>query len=318
MILTVTLNPAVDKVYKVENFAVGKVSRAKEVAITAGGKGINVARVCSILGEEVIATGFLGGDSGEFIHDAIREDKILDSFIDIDGETRTSITISDLLDNTSTEILESGPYISGAEQREFIHNFIKLAEAASVVVLSGSIPRGVDPKFYTRLIDIANEKDKKVILDTSGLALKEGIRHIPYMIKPNFSELRAITGKSLTDRVAIENEACAIQQEGIELVCITLDKDGAIAAYDGDIFRVDVPAIDVINTVGCGDAFVAGCAIGYIRGYDIQKTLRYATACGMANTQFLQPGRVEEGLVKEFYREVSISKEEFLCQDNIL
>lgn len=308
MILTVTLNPAVDKTYKLDDFHIGDVFRASQVEMEAGGKGINVARVCSILGERVIATGFLGGSAGVFIRRSISHYNIVDSFIDIEGETRTSIAIADLKRQTTTEILEKGPNIPCIKQREFIDNFITLVDQASIVVLAGSLPMGIDSRFYGRLIDIAKERDKRVILDTSGLALKDGIEHIPYMVKPNLAELRAFTGRQLKDMSSIENEAYKIYRSGIELVCITLGEDGAIVVCKDGTYRLSTPAIEVVNTVGCGDAFVAGCVVGHVRQYSIENTLKYAMACGMANTQFSKPGRVDEGLVDKFQREVSIFK----------
>lgn len=308
MILTVTLNPAVDKVYKLDDFHVGEVFRASQVEMEAGGKGINVAKVCNMLGERVIATGFLGGSAGTFIRRSISEHNIADSFIDIEGETRTSITIADLERQTTTEILEEGPNIPCTKQREFIDNFIDLIDQAAIVVLAGSLPMGMDSRFYCRLIDIAKERNKRVILDTSGSALKEGIEHIPYMVKPNLTELRELTGKALKDINSIENEAYKIYQSGIELVCITLGEDGAIIVCKDGLYRLSTPTIEVVNTVGCGDAFVAGCAVGHIRKYSIENMLKYAMACGMANTQFSRPGRVDERLVEKYQREVSIFK----------
>ena len=143
MILTVTLNPAVDKVYKVANFCIGEVFRAEEVLTTAGGKGINVARVCSILGEDVIATGFLGGNTGAFIREGLKAHNIVDAFIAIPGETRTSITVDDLIYGHSTQILEDGPIIPN-DIRKSLYSFGTLVEISDIVVLAGSLPRTGD------------------------------------------------------------------------------------------------------------------------------------------------------------------------------
>lgn len=308
MILTVTLNPAVDKVYKVANFCIGEVFRAEEVLTTAGGKGINVARVCSILGEDVIATGFLGGNTGAFIREGLKAHNIVDAFIAIPGETRTSITVDDLIYGHSTQILEDGPIIPNDIQQEFVASFGTLVEISDIVVLAGSLPIGLETDFYGRLIDIVHAKGKKVILDTSGEALRLGMAHVPFMIKPNLPELRVLIGSGLMDEEDIAYEALNINHSGIDLVCITLGRDGAIVAYNGDIFRLIAPPIETVNTVGCGDAFVAGCAIGHMRKYDIESTLKYAMACGIANTQFSEPGRVDEGLVTKFFDSISIWK----------
>ncbi|NLY88306.1 MAG: 1-phosphofructokinase family hexose kinase [Firmicutes bacterium] len=192
MILAVTMNPSLDKVYAVDDYTIGKVFRPRAMTATAGGKGLNVARVACLLGEEVIATGFLGGSTGAFIEHEVQKQGIESCFIEIDGETRTCINVVDEKNTTSTEILEPGPEVTPADCANFLHLFDTLLERCTVLTASGSLPRGAPVDFYRSLIKRAGLKGKKFILDTSGGYFTEGIKEKPYMIKPNQDEIQSV------------------------------------------------------------------------------------------------------------------------------
>ncbi len=307
MILAVTLNPAIDTVYSVDRFEVGKVFRPQKMWQTAGGKGINVARVASILGERVIATGFIGGNNGHFIRDQLKKLGIEDEFVSSEGETRICIAINDPVRNTSTEILESGPVISPEEQEVFLKSFRRVIRDIDIVALSGSLPRGIATNYYGKLIDICNQNGKKVILDTSGEALIQGLKHRPFMIKPNQQEIEALAGEPLTE-TGIIRVARELQEKGVNLVCVTLGAAGCIAVTTEGTYRLRTPAIKTINTVGSGDAFIAGCAVAFQNNQAIQDVLKSGMACGMANTQFAETGKVSQQLVKEFSALVTVEK----------
>lgn len=307
MILTVTLNPAVDKVYEVESFAVGDVFRPKDMWATAGGKGLNVSRVATILGEKVRATGFLGGSNGAFIRNEIKKQGIEDAFVEISGETRICIAINDPIANTSTEILEPGPVITAQEQEKFLKRFRQLVKEADIVTISGSLPKGVDIDFYGKLIDISREFGKRVLLDTSGESLLKSLEFTPFMIKPNETELEAIADKKISTEQDILETAIKIHQMGIQLVCVTLGGNGCIAVTEEGAFRLNAPSIETVSTVGSGDSFLAGCAVALIQNQPIETVLKTAMACGMANTQFARTGYVSRELVDKFYKMVIIN-----------
>lgn len=304
MILTVTLNPAVDKVYEVESFAVGDVFRPKDMWATAGGKGLNVSRVATILGEKVRATGFLGGSNGAFIRNEIKKQGIEDAFVEISGETRICIAINDPIANTSTEILEPGPVITAQEQEKFLKRFRQLVKEADIVTISGSLPKGVDIDFYGKLIDISREFGKRVLLDTSGESLLKSLEFTPFMIKPNETELEAIADKKISTEQDILETAIKIHQMGIQLVCVTLGGNGCIAVTEEGAFRLNAPSIETVSTVGSGDSFLAGCAVALVQNQPIETVLKTAMACGMANTQFARTGYVSRELVDKFYKTV--------------
>jgi tagatose 6-phosphate kinase len=311
LLLTVTLNPAMDKVYEISGFTTNRVWRPQSVTATAGGKGLNVTRVAHLLGEEVIATGLVGGNNGRFIEDQLNRAGIANRFIRIKNESRTCITITDPQNQTSTEVLEPGPLITGREQANFLRTYQSLVAECSAVTASGSLPAGVPVDFYRELGGIAQRQGKKFILDTSGLALKTAISasaSLLYMIKPNQEELEALLGRNLTRLDDQARVLLELKRKGLELPCVTLGKAGCLAVLEEGVFHFSTPSLPIINTVGSGDSFVAGCAAGLIRQLSPIKMITLGIACGMANTQFMETGRIERHMVEEFLEMVTVRK----------
>ena len=308
MSLAITMNPAIDKVYAIDDFEINKVFRPKAMTATAGGKGLNVARVAHILGEAVMVTGFLGGSTGQFIHKKIEEMGLINRFVSIQGETRICINIMDEKNTTSTEVLEPGPTVSQQEWDLFLEQYGKMLDSCDVVTASGSLPNGMPVDFYYRLIEIANKRGKKFILDTSGDYFKQGIGAKPYMIKPNKEEFEKAMGCHFSTLHDYGEALMNLKEQGIQLPVITLGKDGCIAALEDGIYRFFAPAIKVLNTVGSGDSFVAGCAVSLCRGKGLMEAIKMGMACGVANTQFFQTGMVSVQLVEKFFNMIEIEK----------
>lgn len=303
-ILAINLNAAIDKVYAVDDFEVGGVFRPREMFATAGGKGLNVARVSHLLGENVVATGFLGGGNGQFIARQIRESGINADFMQISGESRICIAIMDQKNHTSTEVLEAGPTITPSECESFIRHYRHLLQDCQVVTASGSLPRGVPIDFYRQLVVAAKGQKVPFILDTSGAALAEGIGGLPYMIKPNQEEAGKLLGRKLDTLEELAGAVWQLRNQGIELPCITLGKDGCIAGLAEGVYHFYGPAIEVLNTVGSGDSFVAGCAAGLARNWPPLETICLGMASGMANTQFFETGMVSQEWVATFFKQI--------------
>jgi tagatose 6-phosphate kinase len=305
MILVVNLNASVDKRYEMENIEKGKVMRARSVENTPGGKGLHVANVATILGEDCIATGFLGGKSGEFIEDKLKEYGIKQDFVNISGETRECLAfITD--DLVQTEILEPGPEVTLEEQEAFLEKYRGLLEESKVVVASGSIPRKVSKSFYKELIEISNSKVKKFLLDTSGELLKNGIEGKPFFIKPNKDEIEALTGRRINSVEDAIKEIREFQNQGIKFVVISLGEEGSIAGYEGKFYRVTFEKVKAVNPVGSGDSYVAGIAVGIERGYAIEDILKLASACGTANAMEKETGFVKKPVVEELMKKVQV------------
>lgn len=282
MILTVTLNAAIDKRYVVDDCRMGEVNRVKECTYVPGGKGLNVSKPASIYGAEVVATGFVGGHAGNYIEEALKPFGIKSAFYHVEGESRSCINIWDEVNHVQTEFLEPGFTLTEEDFRGFEEKFRELVKDADVVAMSGSVPKGLDGTAYPRLVRIVKEAGEPVILDTSGKLLEMGIEAKPSMIKPNIDEIRMLTGKSCDDLNEIIEAARAIHQKGVEIVAVSLGADGSLAVSDEGVFRAVVPKIDAVNTVGCGDSMIAGFALGISEGLSLPETLRRASAISAA------------------------------------
>lgn len=310
MILTVTLNPSIDRRYVVDNFEMEGIFRAKEVQYTPGGKGINVSKVVRNLGNEVIATGFLGGTSGEFIKESLEERSIKNKFVQIDDETRSCIAIlSD--DGGQTEVLEPGPEIHRDELERFYSNYKILLDSCDIVCASGSLPRGVPIDIYKELIELADVKGKKFLLDTSGDALKEGLKTSPFLIKPNKEELEALVGTPIRTNEDLINGIKSISQYGIEIIAISLGSEGSLIYYEDSIYRVYIPEVKTVNPVGSGDSMIAGFAVALERDYDFEKMIKFASACGTANAMEAETGKVNVEKVEEIMKEIRFERLEY-------
>jgi tagatose 6-phosphate kinase len=290
MILTVTLNAAIDKRYVVEDLKPGNVCRVKECTYSAGGKGLNVSRVAVIAGEEITATGFLGGHAGDYIVEALDGLNIKSDFVHISGESRSCINIYDETNHTQTEFLEPGVYVTEANVEEMLKKFLALIDSASVVAISGSVPKGVDSTLYQQMIRIAREHHKKVILDTSGKLLEEALSSKPTMIKPNIDEIRMLTGRELNSREDLIKAALELRKSGIEVVVISCGADGSLIACEEGVYQAVVPKIEAVNTVGCGDSMIAGFAAGFSRGLPMAETIKLASAISAANAMRMETG----------------------------
>lgn len=282
MILTVTLNAAIDKRYVVEGYQEGQVNRVKECSYVPGGKGLNVSKPASIYGAEVVATGFVGGHAGNYIEDSLKPFGIKSEFYHVEAESRSCINIWDEVNHVQTEFLEPGFTLTEREFEGFEQKFRTLVKGAKIVAMSGSVPKGLDGTAYQRLVKIVKEAGKPVILDTSGQLLEMGIQAAPTLIKPNIDEIRMLTGKICDNISDIIEAAKEIHRNGVEIVAVSLGADGSLVVGEEGTFRAEVPKIDAVNTVGCGDAMIAGFAIGIEEGLSLPEMLRKASAVSAA------------------------------------
>lgn len=305
--ITVTLNPSIDRRYNIKDFERGKVFRADDFQYTPGGKGLNVAKVIKTLGEPVVATGFLGGKSGSYIREKLNEMNIEHKFLSIDGETRSCLAIiSD--DGSQTEILESGPLILEKDMDGFYNLYKELIEDEEIICISGSMPKDIDIDTYKNLIEIANKEGKKVLLDTSGEALKKGMEGKPYLIKPNKEELEAIVGNSISTEDDVIKGVSAIIKNGINIIAVSLGKEGCLVFNDNYMYRVTIPKVTAVNPVGSGDAMIAGFAVSLKRNYEFENMIKLAAACGTANALEKETGKVDINNINSLINHIIIEK----------
>lgn len=308
MITTITLNVSVDKAYHIkETVESGKVIRVLKCNMTAGGKGLNVSRVVKICGEDVLATGFVGGHTGALVEDLLKKDEIKSRFVHTDSETRNCINILDQ-NNISTEFLEPGALVSEDEINLFLQEYNKILDESNVITISGSAPQGLEKNIYQILIDMAKKKNKKVILDASGDLLKEGIKACPTMIKPNSEEMENLLGISIKNREEIIESAVKLHKGGIELVVVSLGGEGALLVCKDGVFQGKPPKIEVLNTVGCGDSMVASFAVAFERGYTPIESLRYAVSVSAANALTFSTGSFLKEDADKILKKVEVNK----------
>lgn len=309
MITTITLNASIDKCYHISDLVcAGTVSRVDTVTNTAGGKGLNVARVIAACEEEVMASGFVGGYNGEYLIHLLEEDGIKHCFTKTGSETRSCINII-AADGSSTEYLEPGAAVKEDEIKNFLAQFDEILAKSDVITISGSMPKGVPLDFYATMISRAKEAGKKVILDTSGNALLEGMKAGPTMVKPNDEELEAILGIRILNREETIKAAKQLKEENqIEYVVVSLGSDGAMVVADDGIYHGRPPKLEAKNTVGCGDSMVAAFAVAMKRRYEIEKALTYAIAVSAANAINPGTGQVQKEDINAILPKVTIEK----------
>lgn len=307
MILTVTLNPAVDKTYTSGELITGHVNRMRTAMSIAGGKGVNVTKILRRYDHPVCATGFLGGYAGDFIEDYLKGEAVDCRFIRVGGETRSNINI--LADNGfATEILEPGPEISEDALNQFIKQYETLLPECELVVLSGSMAVGLPEDMYAVLIEKARMRGIKTLLDTSGEALKKGIAAKPYMIKPNQKELEYVVGHKLVNREAVIDAALTIHVGGVAHVIVSMGKKGLIAVSGGKVFFANAPKVNALNTVGCGDSVVASYAMSTLKGERNEHALQKAAAISAANATTLISADIPIKTAEELLEQITVER----------
>lgn len=283
MILVVNLNLAVDEIVHLDGFAVGDVHRTSHVERLAGGKGVNVARVLKALNERAVLTGFLGGRAGDFIAQELHREEISSSCVPIRNESRTCIILDDRATRTQTVINEAGPEVSEAELRAFLNQYERLLSSSDMVVITGSLPPKLSTEVYARLIYTANEMRKPALLDTSAEPLRKGLGARPFMVKINAAEAGQLLGLQINDFDDAAEAARSLIESGARHAMITLGAAGAVLNFEGVEHRMKPPHIEPRNSVGSGDAAMAGIATALMRGLDVEELARLAIGAGAAN-----------------------------------
>ncbi len=279
-VVTVTLNPALDKTITIPRLEVGGLNRVEQVRIDPGGKGVNVAKVLKKFSVDVIATGFIGGSEGEFIQRRLKDMGIKTGFLEVQGVTRTNLKIFDNETKVTTEINEPGFAVLAEDLAGFRHKLACLLRDTSVLVLSGSVPRGTPGDIYSDYIALAKEKNVKTILDADGLAMAEGIKARPFAVKPNVHELGELLGRSLKTEKEIIAAGRELIHEGITMVVISRGSEGAIALAKEEAYRATPFSIIPQSTVGAGDSMVAAMTYAVLENKPLSEVVRWAAAAG--------------------------------------
>ena len=308
MIITVTMNPAIDKTVEIDQLLPGGLNRIRKVEYDAGGKGINVSKTIRELGGTSIATGFLGGNAGKTIQSVLDEKKIRNDFIQVDGETRTNTKVIEK-NGAVTELNEPGPVISEDQIHALLQKLEDYADDHTLFVLAGSIPAGVDRNIYAEITRLVHKKGAKVLLDADGELFRNSLEAVPDIIKPNRVELEEYAGFDYrASQEELLNLARKIRQKGIGTVAVSMGKSGAMLVKDGYEVRCPALSVKAHSTVGAGDAMVAALAYSWDQGLDDDALTRLciAASAGAVTTIGTKPPTRE--LVDQLAEQVIIER----------
>jgi 1-phosphofructokinase family hexose kinase len=309
MIITITLNAAIDKTLAVPNFRLGRRHRSVEQTAMAGGKGVNVARALKALGQPVIATGVAGGPTGTRIIEHLTEEGILNDFVRIREESRTSTAVVDPTSGEQTEINEHGPLVSNGELELFVDKLLYLAKGAEVCVFAGSLPRGVDPVLYGRLIEDLKRLGVGTVLDSEGEPLRVATRSAPDVVSPNELEAEGLVGHEFSDEADRRTAVGEMVELGARESIMTL-ADGCLAMLgeggERRLYRATLEPLEPVSAVGSGDAFLAGFVAARYGDRTTEDCLRFAVACGAESTQHFGAGVIESREVERLVPEVHV------------
>jgi 1-phosphofructokinase family hexose kinase len=296
VIVTVTLNAAIDRTLTVPNFQLGQRHRASAGMTLAGGKGINVARALKRLGVPVVATGLAGGRSGTRIIEELTAEAILNDFVRIADDSRTSTAVVDPTASGYTEINEWGPHVEPAELEMLLEKLRYLSSGAEFVVLAGSLPRGVDPGFYSELIRELGKRQVLTVLDSEAEPLRIGLEAEPFLVSPNQREAEALVGQEFYERQDFAFALERIAELGARNVLITNEGGCFARLREGRKvcrYRAVAPQIEVVSSVGSGDVLLAAYIAAHAAGRPAEDALRDAVAAGAASTREVGAGRFD-------------------------
>ena len=309
MIITVTLNAAIDKTLEVPNFRLGRRHRSVEQTTMAGGKGVNVARALKRLGQPVIATGLAGGPTGTRIVEQLTEESILNDFVRIREESRSNTAVTDPTTGEQTEINERGPAVSAQEVELFSDKLLYLARGAQICVFAGSMPRRIEPTLYADLIRELRKLGVTTIVDTDGDPLRQAVRAEPSVVSPNVLEAEELVGHEFNDD---EDRLIAVREMtelGAREAIMTSD-DGCFAkvADEGgsQLYRLRVDPLETYSAVGSGDAFLAGYVAARYGGRPPSECLRFGVACGAESTQHIGAGGLDPREAERLESEIAV------------
>ncbi|NPA15824.1 MAG: 1-phosphofructokinase [Deferribacteres bacterium] len=311
MIATVTLNPSLDHNIEVEELKIDDVTRMLNSKLDPGGKGINVSRIINTLGGPTVAYGFIAGKEGGQLSLFLAEEGILNSFIAVEGRTRINVIITERKTGKQTRINAEGPRVEIEDLERLKERITRLGGgicSVSFMVFAGSLPPGLPKTTYRDLIEEIKELGIKVVLDTDGEPLKQGVKAKPFMIKPNTYELQRLVDREIKTESDVLDAAERLLSDGIELVAVTRGGKSAFLVTKDFIYRCQPPKIKVISAVGSGDAFIGAFLLALYRGHGYPEAFKWGIAAGAATALVPGTGLMRKEDFEELLKEVEIEK----------
>ena len=306
MIITVTLNPAIDKTVTISNFTAGEVNRIETLRSDVGGKGINVSKCLKELGCESVAAAFWGGDAGRSGEAQLQQSGVESLPVFIGGTTRTNMKIIDPEQGTNTDINEPGPQISPEELEQLIQKLDEKLNQGDILVLAGSIPAGIGSSIYQELTNRYKEKGVKIFVDADGINFAKAVEAVPYLIKPNIDELSRFAGEKITDIRGILKTVKPLLQSGVQKIVVSMGDQGAVFIQKGRIFIASGIQVPVLSTVGAGDSMVAALAYGEEKCLTEIQTYKLAMAMGAASVMCSGTQAPKASSVESLYHMVNM------------
>ncbi len=305
-IATVTLNPAIDQTVRVDNFRSNRVNRAQEIRFDASGKGVNVASFLADYGYDIAVTGYLGQANVDIFEQFFASKGIDDCFVRIPGNTRINVKVVDEINQQTTDINMPGQTPPREALNTLLETIEQLANTCEWFVLSGSLPPHVPTTIYATIITQLKRQKKRIILDTSGEALREGIQAGPTIVKPNTEELQHLIGQALTSEAEIQQAAHQLLNEDIELVVVSMGRQGAILVEQAATLIATPPEVTVKKTFGAGDAMVAGLVTSLIQGLSLADCGRLATAFSVGAIAHLSYNLPARDKLRQYFHQVHV------------
>jgi 1-phosphofructokinase family hexose kinase len=307
-----------DRTLLVPNFQLGQRHRASLGFASAGGKGLNVARALRRLGVPVVCTGFVGGRNGAQIVDELTKEEILNDFVRIREESRTSVAVLDPISDQYTEVNEWGPAVAEDELDALREKLAYLTQGAAFVVFAGSLPRGVDADFYAESIREMSRRQVLTVLDSEGEPLRLGVRAEPYLVAPNVREAESLVGHEFNDDDDLASGLDELAALGARNVLITLETGCYALLRDERAtrrVRAVTPRFEAVSTIGAGDTLLAGFLAASVTGRSVEESLRSAVAAGAASVLEPGPGRFDPREQSRVSSLVSVETLEPITQD---
>ena len=308
MILCLGTTPAVQRVMAFQRFTLDAVNRARFTLEGPSGKSINVAKVLQVLGERPLATGFLGGDRGDFVRRSLDEMALPHDFLTVTTRTRVCLTAIDESAGTQTELVEESGPAAAADFAALLGLVRRRVGECRAVVMSGTLAPGAPAGFYGQVAECARSAGVLAIVDAQGTALREALPAHPDLVKPNRAELSVTVSKPLSGEVAVGGAMRDLHALGARRVVVTAGPE-TVLAFDGQsLWRITPPRVQVVNPIGSGDAFTAGLVSRLVRGDDLGEACRWGAAAGAANALTLMPGELDRVDVERLLGETTATR----------
>jgi len=308
MILTVTPNPMLDKIISLARFSLGEVQRAQAMTTIAGGKGVNVSRALLALGESTLATGFLGGHTGQAIRGLLDKEGLPHHFVEIESTTREGFTFVEAESGARTAVFEPGHRITASEVNALLKMTAELLPQCTAMALCGSMPVPGFDDMYASLIRLAHQHSVPVLLDSYHEPMRLGMRAKPEFCKPNREEARATFGVDCRAAGGMRQLLHTLASQGVVGAFVT-DGDRPLGAtWNGETYSIKPPAIRYVNALGSGDAFVAAFLYGWVREMALEELARFAVAAGAVNASHELPGYANLQEIEELMAQIEIQR----------